>query len=67
MRGDYIRCSIELILQAITPFAKKAVWLRETNRTTGRFLAHGWFLMLLVTLLRLRSGKTVVAFVKLEN
>ena len=35
--------------------------------TTDRFLVHGWFLMLLFTLLSLRSGKTVVAFVKLEN
>ena len=36
-------------------------------RTTDRFLVHGWFLMLLLTLLSLRSVKTVVAFVKLEN
>ena len=26
--------------------------------TTDRFLVHGWFLMLLLTLLSLRSGKT---------
>ena len=36
-------------------------------RTTDRFLAYGWFLMLLLTLLSLWSGKTVVAFAKSEN